>query len=254
MAAVLMNNQNFTGKPYSPEALSPVAGMLPDLSLIDFPGRIAAVLFTAGCNFRCPYCHNGETLNGPARSGMTWRDLDAALARHRQNWVDAVVITGGEPTLQSGLPDLVAHLKAQGFAIKLDTNGTRPDVVRALLPRLSYVAMDIKCTRADYPRRVGCPEALLPRLDETIELLKTHAPDYEFRTTVLPDWHPAESWSILADWLAGAKRYILQAFIPRPQVLSPALRTAPETPLAFLRKMRAALEKSLPSVEIRGTF
>lgn len=234
------------------DAPSPVAGILPDVSMVDFPGRMAAVVFTGGCNFRCAFCHNAAALAGPAQPGMPWRELDRALQRFKANWVDAVVVSGGEPTLHPQLPALVRFLKNHGFAVKLDSNGSNPNLLRALLPELAYVAMDIKCAPVDYPRRTGFDN--LAAIDESIHLLLSSARDYEFRTTVLPDWQPPESWSAIASWISGAKRYVLQAFIPRPEVLSPALRTAPETPLAYLKQMQAALLKLLPTVQLRGTF
>lgn len=237
----------------APDSPSPVFGLLPDLSMVDFPGRMAAVLFTAGCNFACPFCHNALALAGPARPGMAWNALDAALAPFRQNWVSAAVITGGEPTLHPGLPALVRFLRDRGFAVKLDTNGSRPDILEALLPALAYVAMDIKCAPDEYPRRVACPPDLLPAIRRSVDLLKTSPVDYEFRSTVLPGWFPPDAWPAIADWLAGARRYILQPFIPRPQVLSPALRTAPETPLPFLQRMHAFFSPRLPT-SLRGTF
>lgn len=246
-----MLNPLSTVQPPPPSAPSPVASAPPDCSLIDYPGRMAAMLFTAGCNFRCPFCHNALALAGPVRPGIPWKALDDALRRFRGNWVSAAVITGGEPTLHPGLPDLVRFLKARGFSVKLDTNGSRPEVLRDLLPSLDYVAMDIKCALADYPRLVGCPDPA--PIAESVHLLVSSVADYEFRTTVLPSWHTTDTWPALADLLSGARRYILQPFLPRPEVLSPDLRDAPETPHAFLLKMQAALAPRLP-VTLRAAF
>jgi pyruvate formate lyase activating enzyme len=196
---------------------SPVAAILPDASMVDFPGRLAAVLFLPGCPFRCGYCHNPELWN-PNLPRLSWTDLDAACRRFRDNWTDAAVITGGEPTLSPDLPDLVARLKRHGLAVKLDTNGSNPDLLASLLPSVDYVAMDIKCPPADYPRRTGFSD--LPSLERSIALVKTLGPRGEFRTTVLPAWHTPAAIQTMAEWVhslgdgAPATHWYLQPFPP----------------------------------------
>ena len=238
-------------------ALSPVAAILPDASMVDFPGRLAAVLFLPGCPFRCGYCHNPELWN-PSLPRLPWTDLDAACRRFRDNWTEAAVITGGEPTLSPDLSDLVARLKQHGLAVKLDTNGSNPDLLASLLPSLDYVAMDIKCPPADYPLRTGFSD--LPSLERSIALVKTLGESAEFRTTVLPVWHDEPSIAAMGEWVhslgdgAPAAQWYLQAFRPLDTLPDPAFRTLPETPPARLRALSDLLRPHALRVSVRGEF
>jgi pyruvate formate lyase activating enzyme len=123
--------------------------MLERPSMVDFPGRLACVLFTTGCNFSCGFCHNAPLL-GERKPGLTWERLDSACREFRQSWVRGAVVTGGEPTLWRSLPQLLEFLSGHGFQLKLDTNGSRPADLERVLERLDYVAMDVKCSLARY--------------------------------------------------------------------------------------------------------
>ncbi len=240
---------------------SPVAAILPDASMVDFPGRLAAVFFVQGCNFRCGYCHNPGLRRSPAADlagCIPWSGIDAACRRFRDNWTDAAVITGGEPTGSPLLVPLVERLRAHGFAVKLDTNGSRPDVLESLLPLLDYVAMDIKFPPSDYPRRTGFADTAA--LERSIALLKARGPAAEFRTTVVAAWHDEAAIRSMGEWVhaAGdgtpAAQWYLQAFRPHGDLPDPACRSFPETPPALLRSLAPLLRPHALRTAIRGEF
>ena len=221
-------------------------------SLIDYPGKIAAVLFTGGCNFRCPYCQNPELVLHPE----SLPEIDPAeifqFLTRRRGLIDGVVITGGEPTLQKGLDDFMRKLKELGLAIKLDTNGYRPQVLRDLLERdlLDYVAMDIKASPAKYPLAAGVPIDV-QRIEKSVRLILSSGIDHEFRTTVVPGIVAPEDVEEMARLIAGAGKYILQQF--RPQgTLEPRFREVAPYPAQALLEMAQAAERWIGEVEVRG--
>jgi pyruvate formate lyase activating enzyme len=237
--------------------LSPVAAILPTTSLVDYPGRLACVFFLPGCPFRCGYCHNPE-LWSSSLPRLPWTDIDAACRRFRDNWTDAAVITGGEPTASPDLPDLVARLKTHGFHIKLDTNGSNPSLLSSLLPSLDYVAMDIKFTPADYPSRTGYAD--IDSLTRSISLVKSLGIRAEFRTTILPSWHTPAAIQTMAGWVhaAGdghpATHWFLQPFRPLDTLPDPACRTLPEPTPAYLRSLLPLLAPHVLHPSLRGEF
>jgi pyruvate formate lyase activating enzyme len=202
-----------------------VAAFVP-LSLSDHDGHVAAVVFVPGCNFRCPFCHNPDLVLPERAAGGPRVPVDEVLdeLRDRRDFLDSVVVSGGEPTLQPGLQEFLASVRAMGLRVKLDTNGSRPDVLRPLFEGnlVDYVAMDIKAPPARYAEFAGVPVDLA-RIEESIRLIRSMAPDYEFRTTVAPGL-VAEDLRAVADWISGAKRYILQPFSVPPEkgLLDPA--------------------------------
>lgn len=232
------------------DSLSPVFAYHARPSMIDFPGCLAAMFFTAGCNFQCGFCHNAELL-GRRRAGMHWSRVTAACTHFRKNWVDGVVISGGEPTsLESDLVRLIGFFKQHGFAVKLDTNGSRPDVLEQVLPLVDYVAMDVKCALPRYPEFVGFADPA--KITRSIGLLNGAAVPSEFRTTVVEGMHSEEEIGLIGAALAGAKKYVLQPFLPRPDLPDPRFRDWPRTSPAFLRKLAANLARLGLKVELRG--
>jgi pyruvate formate lyase activating enzyme len=228
--------------PPSSHALSPVAAYLKQPTLVDFPGRLAAIFFLSGCNFRCGYCHNAALL-ATHRAGMTWDRVEHACTHFRKHWADGVVITGGEPTLAPELPELIRRLKRHGFAIKLDTNGSRPEVLAAVLGEVDYVALDIKCSPATYPRLTGFTD--VARVAQSLDLLRTHACAYELRTTLLEEVHTDADLREVGRWIEGASRLVLQPFLPREDLPDPELRTRPRT---APDRLRAAADLLRPHV------
>ncbi len=233
-------------------SLSPVSGVLQNASMVDYPGRLAAVFFLAGCNFTCGFCHNAALMGRVQAAGLPWAEVEQICRKFRDNWVDGAVVTGGEPTLNSGVFHTVEKLREWGFAIKLDTNGSRPKVLERLLPQVEYVAMDVKFAPEDYPARAGFGD--MGALTESIRLICEKASDYEFRTTVIEAWHGTGQMQAIGEWVRGAKRHVLQAFVPRDDLPDPACRVMAETRSAHLHACADILRKYVEKVEIRGEF
>ena len=191
-------------------------------TLLDYPGHVAATVFTGGCNFRCPFCHNASLVLSPEREGRIPAEEVLAFCRKRAGLLDGICITGGEPTLQPDLPGFIRDLRELGYLVKLDTNGYQPKVLRELLRAglLDYVAMDIKASKGNYSRATGMGLLELGRIEESVELLKTSGIDYEFRTTVVKGIHRVEEFREIGAWLAGARAYYLQGFQDSDRVMT----------------------------------
>lgn len=223
---------------------------LQKLTLLDFPGHVACTVFLAGCDFRCPFCHNGGLVLG----GMTPLMDDAALLvflKKRQGLLDGVAVTGGEPLLRPDLPHLLERIKALGYAVKLDTNGSHPAALRALVSDglVDHVAMDIKNSPAAYAATVGVPELDLTPVVESAAFLLSGAVDYEFRTTAVAEFHADASFAAIAQWIAGAKHYYIQCFTDRDAVLQAGLHAPTKEQLEHWADIVRPL---VPSVALRG--
>lgn len=220
-------------------------------TLLDFPGRVAATLFTGGCNFRCPFCHNSGLLSGDAEAAYSVREILQFLEK-RKRILEGVCITGGEPTLQPDLEDFIRDIRSLGLAVKLDTNGYRPDVLKALCQKglLDYAAMDIKAGRDRYETAAGVCGLDMKRIDESIRfLLEGHLP-YELRTTVVRGIHEAEDFRQIGPWIKGCRRYFLQAFKDSGDILVSQAYDAfsAEEMRAFMELVRPYAEE----VSLRG--
>ena len=218
-----------------------------DLSLVDWDGHAVCVVFTPGCNFRCPFCYNSEIVLKP--DSLPDIPLEEVLAYLRENgWgLDGVVITGGEPTLMPDLPELCSTFKKEGFPVKLDTNGTRPQVLEKLLSSglVDYVAMDIKAplTPEKYSRACGVnASSFLPKISRSIELLSSSEVDHEFRTTVVPTIHEPGDVRAICEALVGCRKYVIQAFKPLGPTIDPSFSSL--TPFTE-EEMRAFLEEAV---------
>ncbi len=191
-------------------------GGLQKLTLLDYPGKVAGTVFTIGCNFSCPFCHNPELVRPTllAKDDPVSEESFFDFLRQRQDALEGICVTGGEPTLHSDLPEFLKKIKRLGFLVKLDTNGTRPEILRKLLKAgtVDYVAMDIKGPLSKYAEIGGRPVDLAA-IQESAALVKKF-PDYEFRTTVLPRLHKEADLLSIAKWLKGSKKYFLQQFRP----------------------------------------
>ena len=179
-------------------------------SFVDFPATIAAVIFTSGCNLNCWYCHNRQLIDGK-QEDYTLEEILAFL-ESRKGFIDGVVISGGEPTLQLDLLDVILNLKSRGFKVKLDTNGTNPNVLRKVLPHLDYVAMDVKNSLQNYHKSVGKVD--VNAINESIEILKNGTCDYEFRMTFSPDI-TFDDVEEVGKLVQGAPRFALQTYNPQ---------------------------------------
>jgi len=188
-----------------------------DLSFADWDGKICSVLFLPNCNFRCPYCHNVALVLHAETEETTPLERVEDYLKKRRTWIDGICITGGEPTLHSDLPALCSKLKEMGFLVKLDTNGTNPMMVKALIEKelVNYIAMDIKAplTAEKYSKAIGVnAEKLLEKVEETIRTLLGSRTDYEFRTTVVPTLHEEKDIEEICRSIQGCKKYVLQNF------------------------------------------
>ena len=231
-----------------------ICGLL-KTTLLDYPGHVACTVFTGGCNFRCPFCHNSELLAMDVPPEYTEQEIFAFIEK-RKHTLEGVAITGGEPTLQKDLPDFIRKIRETwNLEVKLDTNGIAPELLNRLMEEklLSYVAMDIKASPAKYAAACGIPEKSLPmeKIEESKNLLLQGKVPYEFRTTVVKGLHTAEDFPAIGEWIRGAERYALQFYQDSENVLcrdcgfeSPK----PEEMLTY-RKLAAPFVRN---IEIRG--
>ena len=220
------------------------------LTLLDYPGRTACTLFLAGCDLRCPFCHNSGLLSADAPAETD----DAEVLRYlemRRALLDGVAITGGEPLLSPGLPDLLRRIRALGYDVKLDTNGTHPDRLHAVLEEglVQYVAMDVKNDLPRYAETVGIPNFDTTPIRESIRLLLASPVPCEFRTTAVRELHDENSFRGIGELIRGAERYYIQCFTDRDTVPVRGLH-APE--LADLQAYLRAVEPYVVHAELRG--
>lgn len=188
---------------------------LQKLAMVDYPGKLAATVFTGGCNLRCPFCHNAVLVLHPDQAEhLREADILDFLSR-RRGLLDGVVLSGGEPLLHDGAADFLRQVRDLGFAVKLDTNGCDPARLAEILNQglVDYVAMDVKNAPARYAETVGIPGFNPAPVEESIRLLRKSTVDYEFRTTLVRELHRPEDLDAIAAWLAGAPRYYLQNFV-----------------------------------------
>lgn len=188
---------------------------LQKLTLLDFPGKVACTLFTRGCNFRCPFCHNASLVVRPEEQRMYGNEEIISFLKKRAGVLDGVAITGGEPTLMNGLYDFIKEVKSLGYAVKLDTNGTRPEVLKRIVydGLVDYVAMDIKNSPEKYAYTCGLPDSYdLSRIEQSKSFLMEGNVDFEFRTTVARPFHEEADFYKIAEWLKGSEKYFLQQF------------------------------------------
>jgi len=189
---------------------------LQKLAMVDYPGKLAATVFTGGCNLRCPFCHNALLVTKlDANPESHTVDEVLTFLASRRGLLDGVVVTGGEPLLQEGVEDFIRSVRDLGFAVKLDTNGCYPRRLAGLLEAglVDYVAMDIKNCLPKYPMTVGLREFDTTPVQESVRLLRQSGADYEFRTTVMRPYHTPADIEAIARWLEGAPRYFLQTFV-----------------------------------------
>lgn len=192
-------------------------------TLIDYPSKTACMVYTIGCNFRCPYCHNPELVDETVTETISEEEVLAFLDT-RKGLLDGVVITGGEPTMHSDLTSFIEKVKEKGFLVKLDSNGTSPQVLKDLVGKklVDYIAMDIKAPLSRYSSVVSRPVDI-DAIQESIDFLRTASVEYEFRTTVVKSLLSEADMLAIGEEIKGAKRYFLQAFIPT-KILNPQLR------------------------------
>lgn len=223
-------------------------GGLMKLTLLDYPGKIACTVFTVGCNFRCPFCHNGGMVLGTNCEQLSEEDVLVFLQK-RKNVLEGLCLTGGEPLIQHGVEDFLRKVKNLGYLVKLDTNGSFPKRLEKLIDEklVDYVAMDVKNSRASYAKTAGATVDA-QAICRSVELLKNGKIDYEFRTTVT-DNHTSQDMEQLGQWLMGTKRLFLQKFVAGPDMLDKNARGCDDE---TMRRYKIILQKYVPETHLRG--
>jgi pyruvate formate lyase activating enzyme len=224
---------------------------LQKMTLLDYPEKIAATVFTGGCNFRCPFCHNASlVLNSGKVQNISEEEFFNFLIK-RKGLLDGVCISGGEPLLQKEISKFISKIKSLGFLVKLDTNGSFSSKLKELVGNglIDYVAMDIKNSPAGYAKTAGTTEEVLSKINESTAFLLADHVEYEFRTTVVKDFHTKEDLIAIGKWLQGAKRYFIQHFVDSGDLIQPGLRGVEKAELAAFADI---VREYVPSVQIRG--
>ncbi|SFH80904.1 pyruvate formate lyase activating enzyme [Pseudobutyrivibrio sp. OR37] len=220
-------------------------------TLLDYPGKIASTIFTGGCNFKCPFCHNKDLVFPPKDAfAFTEEEIFEHLLS-KKKILDGVCITGGEPTLHKDLPEFIKKIKDLGFLVKLDSNGTNPDMLAALIESklVDYIAMDIKTTKEKY-NDIACMNSFdIAPIDASVSLLLEGKIDYEFRTTVMAECHTVTDMEAIGQWLKGARAYYLQSYRESEQVINPIF-SSPS--LETLEQFIDVLKPYIPNTQLRG--
>ncbi len=219
-------------------------------TLVDFDGYVASTIFTAGCNFACPFCHNKSLVEMTNLDRLSEVDVLKAL-KDRSAILDAVCITGGEPTLQKDLKEFILKVKELGLKVKLDTNGTHPEVIKELIDEktIDYVAMDIKNNFEDYDTACG-EKVNLDKIKQSVRFIMNGEVDYEFRTTVVGGIHTKKNIKKLAQDIVGAKKFFLQKFVKSENVLHGENLT--EIPTQTMEEFLKIAQEIIPQTKLRG--
>ncbi len=221
------------------------------LTLLDYPGKVACTLFTAGCNLRCPFCHNASLVTHVDNVVSYDEGEILDFLEKRQGILEGVCITGGEPLMQSGVTDFIKKLKKLGYSVKLDTNGSFPEKLIDLAESklIDYVAMDIKNSKEKYALTSGITDLHIGNIEKSVEFLLLGKIGYEFRTTVVSQFHTPQDIEEIAKWIKGADKYFLQNFVDSGDLIADGLcAVSPET----MQNMRTKAAQFIPNVQIRG--
>ncbi len=229
-----------------------VFGGFQKLTLLDYPGKVACTLFTKGCNFRCPFCHNTLLVEGNNDDAFEEEEVIFYLKK-RQGILEGVCISGGEPLMQPQLKEFIRKVKELGYSVKLDTNGSYPEQLKGLVREglVDYVAMDVKNSFEKYGATAGVPCMDLSKVKDSIDFLLEGTVDYEFRTTVAEGLHTVEDIKVLTQHIVGAKKYFLQNFLDSGNILGKEKNLAPVPENTLAAMLEAALV-NIPDAKIRG--
>ena len=224
---------------------------LQTLTLLDYPGKVACTVFTGGCNFRCPFCHNGGIVLNPGAEPSIPEEKVFDLLKKRRGVLEGVCITGGEPTLWKGLWDFAKEIKAMGYSVKLDTNGTNPELMHKLILAgvVDYVAMDIKNSPDKYAETIGVKGFNLQPVKDSVRLLLQGTAGYEFRTTVVKGMHTPQDIVEIGKWIQGAEKYFIQPYRDSDLVID---RSCERHSDEELQALLAAAREYVPAAELRG--
>ena len=222
------------------------------LTLLDYPGHLGATLFLGGCNFRCPFCQNAGLVLSPQSEPYREEEEVFSYLKKRRGILEGVCITGGEPTLyENELPGFISRIKDLGYLVKLDTNGTNPELIRTLRENglIDYAAMDIKSSKENYGKVAGVKDLDISSVCRSVEYLMNSGMDYEFRTTVVRELHSTEDFVSIGKWLAGCRAYYLQAYKDSENVIQRGFSSFSREELDdFCRLLR----QTMPLVKTRG--
>lgn len=224
---------------------------LQKLTLLDYPEKLACSVFTGGCNFRCPFCHNTSLVLDFAGGERIETETVFEFLRKRKGVLDGICVTGGEPMLQGGLEEFLTEVKKIGYSVKLDTNGSFPERLRGIVREslVDFVAMDIKNSPRKYAYTAGVPDLDLSEVSESVRFLLSGAVPYEFRTTVVGGIHVPQDFVEIGEWICGADKYFLQQFTDSDNVMTGGFYSySPEEMKIFLE----IIQKYVPSVKLRG--
>ncbi len=220
------------------------------LTLLDYPGKVACTVFTGGCNFRCPFCHNALLVTEMDDIEYTEKEIFQHLER-RKGVIEGVAVTGGEPLLQKDIERFLYELRCAGVSVKLDTNGSFPEKLKDILDLglVDYVAMDIKNSKEKYALTIGLQSFDISTVEESIELLRNSEVDYEFRTTVTSNFHTVEDMRSIAQWLQGSPKYFLQNFVDSGMLIDSTCKGVSKSEM---QEMLCAVREFIPTAELRG--
>lgn len=223
---------------------------LQKLTLLDYPGKMACTVFTAGCNFRCPFCHNASLVTNIDEERISEEEFFNFLQK-RQGIIDGVCVTGGEPTLQPDLKEFLKKIKDLGYSVKLDTNGYRPDALKDVVNSglVDYVAMDIKNSQSKYALTCGLESMDMTKINDSVEFLMSGVVDYEFRTTIVKEFHNEDDIQDIVSWIKGAKKYFLQGFTDSGDLICTGYSGYDKTEL---QKLLNIAKNHFETVELRG--
>lgn len=227
-------------------------------TLLDYPGCVAATIFTGGCNFRCPFCHNSGLVLMPSAGEAISEEEVLAFLKKRRNVLKGVCITGGEPTLQADLPDFISRIREIGYQVKLDTNGYKPETLKSLLEEglLDYVAMDIKNSPDKYAVSSGMDgmehDFNLGKIRESVDLLMGGSVEYEFRTTVVRELHTLGDLVRIGEWIRGCRAYFLQKFQDQGNNICEGYHAPDEGTLREMQQILSQMPEMEGRVYLRG--
>ena len=221
------------------------------LSLVDFDDYLTTTFFTSGCNFRCPFCHNKNLVLTPNDNPTIPWEMMLDYLKRRKKELDAVCITGGEPTLMDDLVEKLVQIKELGYLVKLDTNGTNPDLLKELYKRnlVDYFAMDIKNSKEKYAETAGLEKINPAKLEDSVSFLMSSGCRYEFRTTIMEEFHDEESFLAIGEWLSGAERYFLQRYVDSENCIKRGMHMIKKEEAEHYAEL---LRRSIKRVELRG--
>ena len=224
---------------------------LQKLTLLDYPEKVACTVFFAGCNFRCPFCHNASLVTHISEEPEMTEEAFFTFLKKRQGILDGVCITGGEPLLQPDIEDFIRKIKELGYAVKLDTNGSFPTKLKTLVEKglVDYVAMDIKNSREAYGITAGVEKIDIASVEESVAYLKEGKVPYEFRTTVVKNLHTKEALQSIGQWIAGAEKYFLQNFVNSGDLINSKVEGCSEEEMKDYLKV---VQQYIPETKLRG--